>query len=396
MAPLRHQYFSNENISKIIYGQNDNIVAVNGAQIVVSRASEQPPRSTKSPAKAGRLAGANPKAAAAGAAKKPLAKKSLWVITDGKAAMEVQCVGVARALGIEPELKRVAPGWLWHLLAPWGPPDPADRFGSPGTAFAAPWPDIAIATGRQSIPYLRALRRAAGPATYTVVIQNPRTGSATADLICVPKHDGMSGKNVVITLTAPHGFSPALLAKLRKKPAPEITAMPRPRTMIALGGPNAVYRFTDADKACLARAVSSLAELGSSFLITPSRRTPADLIAAVAEAAPADRRLVWDGKGENPYELYLAHADQLIVTADSVNMVGEACATGRPVYVFTPHGGSAKFAWFHASLRQYGATRALPDVFSGLESWSYAPLDSSAEIAREIERRLLERQEAAG
>jgi hypothetical protein len=47
-------------------------------------------------------------------------------------------------------------------------------------------------------------------------------------------------------------------------------------------------------------------------------------------------------------------------------------------------------------LRQYGATRTLPDSFSGLESWSYAPLDSAAEIAREIERRLLERQDAAG
>jgi len=330
------------------------------------------------------------------AAKKPLARKSLWVITDGKAGMEVQCVGVARALGIEPAVKRVTPGWLWRLLAPWGPPDPADRFGKQGSEFAPPWPDIAIATGRQSIPYIRALRRAAGPATYAVVIQNPKTGSGTADLICVPQHDGMSGKNVVTTLTAPHGFSPELLAKLRKKRVPEITALPRPQTMIALGGPNAVYRFTDADKARLAGAVSSLAELGSSFMITPSRRTPADLLEAVVNAAPAGRRLVWDGKGDNPYQLYLAHADQLIVTADSVNMVGEACATGRPVYVFMPHGGSGKFAWFHASLRQYGATRRLPDSFSGLESWSYAPLDSAAEIAREIEKRLLERQGAAG
>lgn len=360
----------------------------------MSRSSVQPRHSAKTRPKARNAAKA--KKPTPSAAKTPLAGKSLWVITDGKAGMEVQCVGVARALGIKPKVKRVAPGWFWRLLAPWGPPDPADCFGKQGSAFAPPWPDIAIATGRQSIPYIRALRRAAGSTTYTVVIQNPRTGSGTADLICVPRHDGMSGKNIITTPTAPHGFSPNLLAKLRKKRVPEIAALPHPRTMIALGGPNAVYRFTDADKLRLVGAVSSLTELGSSFMITPSRRTPADLLEAVVKAAPPDRRLVWDGKGDNPYELYLAHADQLIVTADSVNMVGEACATGRPVYVFMPHGGSGKFAWFHASLRQYGATRTLPDRFNGLESWSYAPLDSAAEIAREIEKRLLERQNATG
>ena len=55
--------------------------------------------------------------------------------------------------------------------------------------------------------------------------------------------------------------------------------------------------------------------------------------------------------------------------ADSVNMTGEACATGRPVYVFEPGPGSPKFARFHAALRRHGATRSLPETpwptFSG-------------------------------
>lgn len=351
------------------------------------------PRSKPTPPNAPIQAEENGKASPVGGSNRPLAAKTVWVITDGKAGMEVQCVGVAKALGAEPVIKRVAPRWLWRFLAPWGPADPADRVGREGSQFAPPWPDLAIATGRQSIPYLRALRRQAGEATYTVVIQNPRTGSGTADLICVPKHDGMAGKNILTTLSAPHGFSPELLAKQRKSPPPEISSLPKPRIMVALGGPNAVYRFTQEDEARLAGSIASLAKLGASFMITPSRRTPAGLLNAVIEAAPADRRLVWEGQGENPYGLYLANADQLIVTADSVNMVGEACATGRPVYVFKPHGGSAKFAWFHASLRQYGATRLLPDTFRTLETWTYAPLDSAADIAREIERRWLERQE---
>jgi uncharacterized protein len=80
-----------------------------------------------------------------------------------------------------------------------------------------------------------------------------------------------------------------------------------------------------------------------------------------------------------------------IVTGDSVNMTGEACATGRPVYVFTPSGGSAKFSRFHDALRRHGATRPLPDAPTALDTWTYDPLDSGQAIAKEIERRWQQR-----
>ena len=77
-------------------------------------------------------------------------------------------------------------------------------------------------------------------------------------------------------------------------------------------------------------------------------------------------------------------------------MVGEACATGRPVYVFEPEGGSAKFARFHEALRRHGATRPLPERFERLEVWSYAPLNSAETIAREIVRRWTRRMQMLG
>ncbi len=128
-------------------------------------------------------------------------------------------------------------------------------------------------------------------------------------------------------------------------------------------------------------------------MITPSRRTHQRLIAAV-EAATQDRpRIIWDGTGANPYPQFLAHADALIVTADSVNMTGEACATGKPVYVFEPSAGSAKFRRFHSALAACGATRPLPSKLSELPQWDYTPLDSAAKIATEIEQRWLRRSQ---
>ncbi len=307
--------------------------------------------------------------------------------------MQVQAKGVAEALGLDWTLKPVAPRGLWRLAAPWGPPDPRDRFGADGSAFAPPWPDVAIATGRLSIPYMRRLHRLAGRRTFTVVLQDPKTGPGTADLIWVPEHDRRRGANVITTLTAPHSFSPERLAALAATPPQWIATLPSPRVAVILGGKNAVYRFTDGDDDRIEAALRSMANLGASFLITPSRRTHQRLLRAVLRATQASPRVVWDGESPNPYPEFLAHADRFVVTGDSVNMTGEPLATGKPVWVFEPSGGSAKFRRFHETLRRYGATRTLPDIVTSLETWTYPPLDSAAQIAREIEVRWQQRQD---
>src|SRR5690606_37218692 len=200
---------------------------------------------------------------------------------------------------------------------------------------------------------------------------DPRSGPGTADLIWVPAHDRRRGPNVVTTLTSPHSFTSERLAELARNLPADIAALPRPRVAVVLGGKNGIYKFTDADDARFAASLRSLADLGASFLITPSRRTHQRLIAAAEEATRQAPRILWTGEGDNPYPYFLATADALIVTADSVNMCGEACATGRPVYIFTPSGGSAKFTRFHAGLAAHGATRPLPETFKRLDQWSY-------------------------
>ncbi|MEZ5907326.1 MAG: mitochondrial fission ELM1 family protein [Hyphomicrobiaceae bacterium] len=330
---------------------------------------------------------------AAGTAR-PLAGARAWLITDGKTGMDVQVAGVAEELGVLAEVKRVDPKGLWRFAAPWGPVQPSDRLGKPGSAFMPPWPDIAIATGRLSIPYIRAIRKAAGPRTFTVVLQDPKTGPDTADLIWVPAHDRRRGFNVITTLTAPHSFTAERFARLRQSPPPAIAALPAPRIAVVLGGKNAVYRFTEEDDQRFGMALKSLAALGVSFMVTPSRRTHKRLLDVVTWATAGSPRMIWDGSGDNPYPDFLAQADSLIVTADSVNMTGEATATGRPVYVFAPSGGSAKFSRFHEALHAYGATRPLPASFERLESWSYAPLLSAHVIAAEIEQRWSKRRQA--
>ncbi len=318
---------------------------------------------------------------------RPLAGARCWIISEAKAGMDTQTRGLADALGVDYELKRVTLDGMKKWTAPWGRVPKHAGFGNPGTSFCPPWPTLAIATGRAAIPYLRELRRRAGPSLFTVVLLDPQTGPGTADVIWVPEHDRRRGPNVITTPTSPHGFSPERIASLRAGTPAAIAALPHPRIAVLLGGKNGSYAFSDADDQRLQQALQSLAGLGASFMITPSRRTHPRLIEVTETATRSAPRILWNGTGDNPYPAFFANADAFVVTADSVNMTGECCATGRPVYVFHPSGGKPKFHRFHAKLEEINATRRLPETFDRLPAWSYAPIDATGLIAREIERR---------
>jgi mitochondrial fission protein ELM1 len=309
------------------------------------------------------------------------------VLGSGKAGHEANARGVAEALGAPFEWRRVDPRKLFVWLAPFGPADPKDRAGGAGSPLSEPFPDIVIACGRATVPYVRALKRAGGARVFAVFLQDPRFARASMDLIWVPEHDRLRGPNVIATLTSPHPFSPRRLAAARAAPDSRLAGLPRPRCAVVLGGPSGAQHFTPADVARLREATQAIVAQGFSVMATPSRRTPPELLNAVRKGLGAAPGFVWDGTGDNPYASILALADAALVTGDSANMVGEATATGAPVYVFEPSGGgSNKLASTIDALVRLGAVRR----FAGaIEPFSYPPIDSSGEIAGEIARRFL-------
>ncbi len=309
-----------------------------------------------------------------------LAGRSAWIISDGITGHLAITRGVAETLGLIAEIKPVSPRMPWRHLAPNGPADPRIL----RSLLAEPQPDIVLGAGRQTVPIIRALKRAGA---FTVIFQSPRASSKSADLIWVPAHDKLRGPNVITTLTPPHRFTASRLQALRETVPATIAALPTPRMTLLLGGPGAGYRYDTATIDAFAHSLTHFAQEAGSFMITASRRTPPELFQAADEATRETPRILWDGNGENPYPHFLACADLLIVTADSVNMIGEACATGRPVYVFHPAGGRRKFVHYHQALQDYGATRPLPENPGPLATWHYEPLQPSAFVAAEIEAR---------
>lgn len=307
-----------------------------------------------------------------------------WVLAPGKVGHEVHCLGIARELGLDLLMKDVRPRALFAALAPYGPIDPRDSAHRPGSLLAPPFPDIIFATGRVTVPYLRHLRRASGGRSFTIFLQDPRTGPGTADFLWAPEHDRLRGENVLVTLTSPHPLRPDVLAAARRTPDPRLAHLPHPRVALVLGGPSGHHRFEAKDVDALMRIAADLAAAGCGVMVTPSRRTPAALTTALAKALEGKPAFVWDGTGSNPYAAMIALADSIVVTGDSVNMVGEALASGVPVQVYEPSGGHRKITGFIDKLVAAGHVRRWA---GGLERWDNPPVDATSVIAGEIARR---------
>jgi uncharacterized protein len=316
---------------------------------------------------------------------------SCWIVTDGKAGMESQCLGLAEAMGLQPVRKRV------KLRAPWKQLSPhilrignAMAMTADSDAIAPPWPDVLIATGRHSVAASLAVR-SASPKTFRIQIQNPGVRPGLFDLVATPSHDQLAGENVLSCRGALHRATPERLASEAARFAPAFAHLPRPLVAVLVGG-GGRYTLGAAEITALVDELRGMtAEHGAGLLVTASRRTGPQNEALLREALAGLPAYVWDGSGDNPYFAFLGLADFIVATPDSINMTSESCATGKPVYIVDLPQGSAKFRAFQDGLRDSGVTRR----FDGsLETWSYEPFNDTPMTAREAWRRM--RNKAAG
>ncbi len=319
----------------------------------------------------------------------PAGGPAVWLLIDDRAGNRSQCLGVAEALGLKFEvrgLEYTAAGALPQFILG------ASFFGLTAKSraeLAPPWPDLVIAAGRRTAPVARRIKRLNGGATYLVQIMDPgSTGAGEFDLIAAPRHDTITERPNVMRITgAPHRITPARLTAAAAEWRGRFADLPRPWIALIVGGSTRRRTFTDALARDLGRAASAMAaDAGGALLVTTSRRTGAAAQALLGEIAVPKRVYRWGDEGENPYYGYLAVADAVIVTGDSVSMCSEACATTGPVYIYAPKAlSTAKHARLHSELFEKGYARPLA---GRLETWTHAPLNPAGDVARAVRQRM--------
>ena len=300
--------------------------------------------------------------------------------------MENQALGLAEAIGLPTVVKRVSARAPWKNLPAQVWPRPLNVMTSRSDPLVPPWPRLLISCGRRSVPFSTAIRLASAGTCFTVHIQSPKIRLHHFDLIVPPRHDGLTGPNVLSSRGALNRVTPANLAEGARRLKPRLQHLPRPLVAVLLGGTSNSYRLTTTRAGQIADQLLLLVQsTGAGLAITPSRRTGKENVAELHRKLPEESIFFWDGTGANPYFGLLGLADAIVVTCDSASMVSEAATTGKPVYIIDLDGGSRRFQKFHDMLRDDGITRP----FDGrLEQWSYTPLDDTETVAATVRQRL--------
>lgn len=318
----------------------------------------------------------------------------IWAISDGRAGIEAQAVGLAEAVAREArsreidaviEVKRV--GWTGRIgRLPWWLNWFPRRWLTPDSDINGPWPDLWIAAGRATLPLSIRAKRWSGGKTFVVQIQDPRVPPHMFDLVIPPKHDRLSGDNILSITGSPHRVTTARLASEYQAFKAQLDDLPRPRVAVLLGGKSKAFDLPVERAAQMAHQIQiPLEQDGGSLLMTFSRRTPEPARALLTARLRHLPGMVWDGEGANPYFAFLAAADYILVTEDSTNMATEAASTGKPVFILKMEGSSLKFRLFHEELERQGAARPYGGAFHG---WTYEPVDETGRAAREVLARM--------
>ncbi len=315
----------------------------------------------------------------------------VWAVTGYRAGERAQVLALAEALGWPFELKELSYRKLEFRTSLFCGSDLRGIRPRKSSPLRPPWPDLVISAGMRNEPVCRWIRAQAGGHPLIVHIGRPWARLEQFDLvITTPQYRLPDRPNVLQNTTTLHRVTSERLQAEARIWQPRFDTLPRPYIAVIVGGNSGPYTFGPRAARRLARQASSMANVsGGSLLVSTSARTPLNAARQLSEDIDAPMHFYrWrPGDDINPYYGYLALADAIIVTADSISMLTEACATGKPVYMFDPGVGSQSMRGVPAGTGEGNDFRLSAMLYGWLMRWG--PKRLSRDITL-VHRRLID------
>jgi mitochondrial fission protein ELM1 len=232
-----------------------------------------------------------------------------------------------------------------------------------------PFPRVVIGTGARGSRALRWIKKQ-DPAVFAVQVMRPAGGWTGFDVVVVPAHDNppRDADNVCVTVGAANRVTAARLQNERQRWEKRLAHCPAPRLAVLVGGDSRHAPFGVEEAKRLARDVLAAARAeGLSLLVSTSRRSGEAVTAALKRLLAGQKEVpvhFWEPgdvtQRDNPFFAYLATAQAVVVTGDSVSMISEAATSGKPVYVWAKDGEkslASKFRAFFKTMEKQGRAR---------------------------------------
>ncbi|MEZ5559122.1 MAG: ELM1/GtrOC1 family putative glycosyltransferase [Pseudomonadales bacterium] len=281
----------------------------------------------------------------------------VWILAGPKAGDNAQLRTLATALAegveirvLEKPLRFRAFELLLHLPSR---PTRAALTRATRAGLVPPWPDLVLTAGRRNELVARWVRNASGGRTRIVQLGRPWSRPTRFDLVVsTPQYQVPAAANVLtIPLPLQADIQPRLAQAARQWQA-RLIGLQTPRVALLLGGDSGPFVFTPALAERMAQQLNDfVATLGGSLMITTSPRTPEAFTRRLREllTVPVCTFEWRSDASENPYWGFLALAEQIVVTAESVSMISEALATGKPTYLAPVTQPGTRPWWLRAS-----------------------------------------------
>ena len=194
-----------------------------------------------------------------------------------------------------------------------------------------PWPELVLGIGNRSVPAALAIRNRSGGRSKLVRLGNPRLDPRRFDLvITTPQYDVAGAPNV---LRMPISLTTATHGEPTREESEWLAKLPRPHRLLLIGGHT--FMWTLQPRTVAKAAMALKAKPDGSVIAVSSARTAAPAAKAVADALRESEHALVAAHCPR-YAVLLADADEIYVTADSVAMISDAIATGKPVGLIEP------------------------------------------------------------
>lgn len=272
-----------------------------------------------------------------------MAKKNIWILLDNRIGSRHQAEGVANRLDksvfnitfkeIEYTRWAVLPNFIRNNTLLGVTKKSREN-------IYAPWPDFVLSASRRTAPIARFIKKQSPQTKLIQLLHIGWWGIKDFSLIFAPAHDDhkYTAPNIRYTTGSPHNITLQKLQEAQQQWLPVFSNLPHPITALIIGGSIKKRPFSIENANDLGLAVKDIKQKeGGSLLITTSRRTGKEAeqkILSHLTGIPCYTYL-WGDNGANPYLGFLACADNIIVTGDSVSMCCEATATHKPLKIFT-------------------------------------------------------------
>ena len=290
----------------------------------------------------------------------------MWCLLGRKAGDNAQVRALAEELGYPFEEKHIV-ARPWELLVHVG------RSGgligidsSRSSPLQAPWPDVVITSGRRNEPVADWIRRRSGGHARLVHIGRPWYPLDNYELIITTPQYFLPVQGNVLHNDLPlHRILSTELDREGERAAKQWQHLPRPWFALLVGGDSGRFVFTPEKAARLGQQCDRLAEgEGGSLLISDSPRTPAQATETLLQQITVPHYAYRCESGlDNPYNAFLATADQFVVTGESMSMLAEAVSLGKPLHIFDMGDGDAPWWRLSHNYRQKPLSHRLAMCF---------------------------------